>query len=81
MPGTAQVIAGTTLLSAVVITVADAPNWQVESYIGLLAAMSGVAILSQASPEVAKSMAILIAVVMVLQRGQKTLNVITGWAK
>lgn len=79
--GTAQVIAGTTLLGAVVITVADAPDWQVESYIGLLAAMSGVAILSQASPEVAKAMAVLIATVLLLQRGEKVINAVTSWAK
>jgi len=78
---TGKMIAATTLLGAVVITVADAPNWQVESYAGLLAAMAGVAILGQASPEVAKGMAGLIATVLVLQRGSKVLEVVTSWSK
>ena len=76
-----KAIAATTLLGAVIITIADAPNWQVESYAGLLAAMAGIAILGQASPDVAKGMAGLIAAALVLQRGSKALGTVTSWSK
>ena len=72
-------IAYTTLLGAVVITIADAPEWEVESYIGLLAAMSGIAIVARGNPDLAKGFAGLIAVVLVLQRGETLIERLTSF--
>ena len=42
-----QTVALTTLVGMVMITVSDAPDWQVEPYIGLLAAMAGVSVIGK----------------------------------
>ena len=73
---TNQTVALTTLVGMVMITVSDAPNWQVEPYVGLLAAMVGVSVLGAASPSLAKSFSVLIGAVIVLQRGRKVAAVL-----
>lgn len=73
-----QAIAWATMIGVVTITVADAPRWEVEPYVGLLAAMSGVAVVSRASPDLGKGLAGLIAAVMILQRGERVVNAVTG---
>lgn len=71
-------IAWTTLLSLVAITVGDAPDWRPEPYIGLLAAMSGVAVIGRASPPLAQAAAGLIAATMILNRGERLVRVVTA---
>jgi hypothetical protein len=72
-----KAIALSTLVSVGVITIADAPQWEIEPYIGIMAAMGGVALIGQASPALGKSMAGLIATVMILRRGNKALTRLT----
>lgn len=78
---TNQAVAAATLLGIVAITVGDAPDWRVEPYIGLIAAMTGVTILGIANPGLGKSLALLVATVMVLQRGERLLNIVTGFVE
>ena len=75
-----EAIAYTTLIGVVTITVADAPEWELDSYIGLLAAMTGVSVISRGSPELAKGLAGLIAAVLVLQRGADAIDTITAYS-
>lgn len=65
-----QTIGLVTLLGATMITISDAPEWRLEPYIGLMAAMAGVSILAKASPALAKSFAVLVGGVLVLERGE-----------
>ena len=81
MISTNQAVAAATILGMVAITVGDAPDWRVEPYIGLIAAMTGVTILGIANPPLGKSLAVLVAAVMVLQRGEKLLKVVTGFVR
>ena len=76
-----QIVAATTMLGIVAITVGDAPDWRVEPYIGLIAAMTGVTILGLANPDLGKGLAVLVGTVMVLQRGEKLLRVVTGFVR
>lgn len=76
-PGKA--IATATLIGVTAITIGDAPNWRVEPYIGLLAAMSGVSVVGQVAPDLAVGMAGLITAVMILQRGEALTAAVTRW--
>lgn len=71
-------IAWTTLISVVAITIGDAPQWRVEPYVGLLAAMSGVAVIARSSPALAQGFAGLITAVMILNRAERLTTVVVG---
>lgn len=69
-----RVIAGTAVIGAAVIAVADMPNWTVEPFIGWVAASTGVAILGQFAPDVATGMAGLMIAALLLSRGQDAIT-------
>lgn len=73
-----QAIAVTTVVGVGVITLDDAPNWKLDPYIGLMAAMAGVSLIGRASPELGKALALLIGSVVVLERGDRALTAITS---
>lgn len=75
-PGRA-VVTGT-LVAVGIITIADAPNWTVRPYLGLLAAMGGVAGLAEIAPDLATAFVGLIVVAVVLTRGEDASRKLIG---
>jgi hypothetical protein len=68
-----RVVAATAVIGATVITLADMPRWTVEPYIGWIAATTGVAILGQFAPGVAKGLGGLMLAALLLSRGPEAL--------
>jgi hypothetical protein len=64
-----RLVATSAVVGAAIITIADMPDWTVEPYIGWVAATTGIAILGQFAPDVAKGMGILMMAALVLSRG------------
>jgi hypothetical protein len=69
-----KMVATVATVGAVTIALADAPQWTVEPFIGWVAAASGVAILGQFAPPVAKGMAGLMLAALLLSRGPDALK-------
>ena len=66
-----KTIAGAALAGAVVIALADAPEWDINTFAGWLAAMTALAFIGQFAPEVATALTgLLLAVLILGERGR-----------
>lgn len=73
-----RAIVAATLVSVAVITAADAPSWSVRPYLGLLAAMGGIAGLAEVSPELARAFSGLVVVAVIVTRGEAATRKLLG---
>ena len=70
-----KTIAATTIIGAAVMTIADAPDWDINSYAGWLAAMTALAFLGQGAPAVAQGLAgLLLAALLLGPRGETAIR-------
>jgi uncharacterized membrane protein len=70
-------VAVTAVVGATVITIADAPKWEMESYLGLLGGLAGVAFISTINEPVGKALAALLLTALLLSRGEEALTTLT----
>jgi hypothetical protein len=61
------------------ITIADAPNWSLDAYLGLLIAMTGLAGLAEVNAELAEAFAYLVVTVVLLRRGNNLFGKLAGF--
>lgn len=66
-----KTIAGAAIIGAVTIALADAPDWDINTFAGWLAAMTALAFIGQFAPEVATALTgLLLAVLILGERGR-----------
>lgn len=71
---TGKTIAAAAIAGAIVIGLADAPDWDINTFAGWLAAMTALAFMGQFSPEIAGALtALLLAVLFLGKRGELAL--------
>lgn len=69
-----KTLAIATISGVAIITIADAPNWRLESYAGWLGAMAGAAFVGSINSAVGNALAGLLMVSLVLGKGRQALQ-------
>ena len=69
-----KTLAIATISGVAIITVAEAPNWRLESYAGWLGAMAGAAFVGSINAAVGNALAGLLMVSLVLGKGRQALE-------
>jgi len=74
-----KTLALVTVSGVLIITVADAPNWELDAYAGWLGAMAGVSFLGAVNSSLGGALAGLLMATLILRRGEKLTNAVTGF--